>query len=242
MGTMANKRKKKNKGGHDAKNRPLNSREERMLRRMQARKQRRNINIFVLVLMFAGLAAYFFWPRVEAPAISSERLNQQPSRGSSEAQVVLTEFGDFGCEACRAWHEAGILDQILQTYDGRLRLEWVDLPIITRQSPKAAEAGQCALDQGLFWEYQDNVYNQPDASVNLGETALKRYAQEIGLDEQAFALCLDSGQHAETVDADLRFARQLGLRSTPSFSVNGQLVIGNPDLLVQAIEQALANQ
>ncbi len=123
-----------------------------------------------------------------------------------------------------------------------MRLEWRDLPIITRRSPEAAEAGQCAFDQGKFWEYRDNVYEQPDAYVNLSDSALKRYAQEIGLDMDAFNLCLDSGEHASTVDVDLKYALQQGIRGTPSFMVNGKVVVGNPDLLNKAINQALLGQ
>jgi len=189
--------------------------------------------------MFIGFALYFFWPRAQAPEVSAERLALTPVKGAEEAAVVLTEFGDFGCPSCRSWHAAGILEQILLQFEGQVRLEWRDFPIITRQSPKAAEAGQCAFVQGMFWEYHDNLYGQPEAIVNLSDSALKHYAAEIGLDTDTFDLCLDSGQHQQTVAVDKDLGLKNGFRGTPSFMVNGQAVVGNPDLLVQTISAAL---
>jgi protein-disulfide isomerase len=240
---MSNKKKKsKNLAKGPGKTRRLSIREERMLRRTQGRRKARSRNSIIMLLMFIGLAAYFFWPRAQAPEVSAERLALNPSQGSENASVVLTEFGDFGCPACREWHQAGMLEQIIAQFDGQLRLEWRDLPIITGRSPKAAEAGQCAFDQGKFWEYHDNVYEQPDSIMNLSDSSLKRYAREIGLDIEAFSLCLDSNQHQSTVEIDRNFATQNGMRGTPSFMVNGRIVVGNPDLLVQAINEALLAQ
>lgn len=55
---------------------------------------------------------------------------------------------------------------------------------------------------------------------------LKQFAQTLGLDPTAFNECLDSGKHTEAVQADSSFAQALGVRSTPSFVVNGQPLIG----------------
>ncbi|MBC8503603.1 MAG: thioredoxin domain-containing protein [Anaerolineales bacterium] len=155
---------------------------------------------------------------------------------------MLTEFGDFTCSACRAWHQTGIVGQLLDYYGDDLRVEWRDFPIITADSPKAAQAGQCARDQGLFWEYLDRVYSQRGSSyTNAGVEKLRIYAKDVGLDVETFNACLDSNQHQRTVEYDLDFARDLKLPGTPSFLVNGQPVIGaNPQLLAQAIEAALA--
>ena len=244
---MSRKRNKKSKSRSGAlenqgQQRPLSIREERMLRRVKQSSRRRRLNILLMGLMFVGLGLYFFWPRAQAPEVSAARLALNPVKGPSDASVVLTEFGDFGCPSCRAWHDAGILEQILIQFEGQVRLEWRDFPIITRQSPKAGEAGQCAFDQGMFWEYHDNLYDQPDATVNLSTSALKEYAAEIGLDTEAFNLCLDSGQHEQTVAVDKELGLQNGFRGTPAFTVNGLTVLGNPDLLVQAITTALASQ
>lgn len=200
----------------------------------------------MLIIGLLALAAlgYAFFPRSSAPEVPLARLEDQPSLGSADAKVILIEYGDFTCSACRSWHQAGVIDQLLAAYGDVLRVEWRDFPIITADSPKAAQAGQCAHDQGLFWEFLDRVYSEPGSSyTNAGLNDLRRYAADVNLDLDAFNACLDGDQHHYTVAFDMDAARSLGLRGTPSFTVNGQPVIGaNPQLLVQAIVAALSGQ
>lgn len=84
-----------------------------------------------------------------------------------------------------------------------MRFVWRDFPVITAQTPKAAEAAQCAYEQGQFWQYHDLLFEQA-TSLRIGD--LKRYAEELGLDSTLFNECLDSGVHEETVDQDLQDA------------------------------------
>lgn len=99
------------------------------------------------------------------------------------------------------------------------------LPVTSPASPKAAEAGFCAHDQGSFWAYQDIVFDNASA---LSVDNLIQYAGEIGLGEAQFTECLESGRHALSVEAELKAASNLGLFSVPSFIVNDQRLIGPP--------------
>lgn len=213
-------------------------------KRKKAKRRKEQLKtLFILGVLGLLVIGYVIYPRTKAPEVSITRLEDQPTLGSADAKVVLTEFGDFTCSACKSWHQAGIVTELLAIYGDDLRVEWRDLPIITADSPKAAEAGQCAHDQGLFWEYLDRVYSEPGSSyTNAKETDLRRYAADVNLDIDVFNDCLDSNRHQKTVSFDLDSARDLGLaRSTPSFLVNGKPIIGaNPELLVQAIDEALA--
>ena len=215
----------------------------RAKRKKTQQDKNRNRTIIVLALLALAVLAFEFYPRAEAPEVVESRLEDNPSLGPDDAVVVLTEFGDFTCSACKSWHEAGIVEQLLAYYGDALRVEWRDFPIITADSPKAAQAGQCAHDQGLFWEYLDRVYTEPGSSyTNAGLDKLRVYAADVGLDVDAFNACLDNNQHQRTVEFDLEAARDLRLPGTPSFLVNGEPVIGaNPQLLAQAIEAALAD-
>jgi len=161
----------------------------------------------------------------KAPPLDEARLASNPSLGPEGARVIITEYGDFGCHACKSWHEAGIKEQIIATYGNEVKFVWKDFPVITAQSPKAAEAGQCALDQGKFWEYHDLLYARAPA---IGVSNLKAYASEIGLDSALFDVCLDSDQNRAKVEQNLDEARKLGLPGTPSFLVNGTKLIGPP--------------
>jgi protein-disulfide isomerase len=208
--------------------------------RKDKQKRQRLIRIGVIGLVLILAAGYLLWPRPQALAVSPERLNDDPSLGADDAQVTIIEYGDFGCPSCRAWHNAGILDQILATYGDQVRFVWRDFPIITAFSPEAAQAAQCAYDQGYFWEYHDLLFERA-ASLRVGD--LNDYAGELGLDRAAFDQCLDSGQHRATVEVDLEDAFDRRLPGTPSFLVNEQPLAGPPDFqTLQRLIEANLNQ
>jgi len=194
-------------------------------RQRAAREQRRRLTLGVIVVAVLALGAFIVWPRPQAESVEASRLADDPALGPATAPVTLVEYGDFGCPACRAWHNAHILDQVVATYGDQVRFVWRDFPVITPQSPKAAEAAQCAHDQGKFWEYHDLLFARAPA---IGLNDLKAYASGIGLDIKTFDQCLDSGQHSATVDRDLQDAIAHGFRGTPSFLLNDQPLAGPP--------------
>lgn len=96
------------------------------------------------------------------------------------------------------------------------------------ESQWAAEASECAADQGRFWEYHDLLYAGQNGE-NLGafsKANLKKFAVELGMDAEAFALCLDTGKYAAQVRADTAFAQSLGISGTPAFLVSGRPIMG----------------
>jgi protein-disulfide isomerase len=203
-------------------------------------KRQRLIQAGVIGLVLLLAAGYLLWPRPQALAVSPERLNDDPFLGAADAPVTIVEYGDFGCPSCRAWHNAGILDMVLATYGDQVRFVWRDFPIITAFSPEAAQAAQCAYDQGHFWEYHDFLFERAN-SLRVGD--LKNYAGELGMDRATFDQCLDSGQHQATVEKDLEDAFERRLPGTPSFLVNDQPLAGPPNFqTLQQIIEANLNQ
>jgi len=97
-----------------------------------------------------------------------------------------------------------------------------DFPVITVESPKAAEAGRCAYDQDKFWEYQDYVYNN---YWGLEIDNLKFYAGQVGLDQAMFDQCLDSGVKKAEVDLDFKDAILRSFHGTPTFLINNKVVL-----------------
>lgn len=196
--------------------------------RRRARGARDRRGVWTLAAVAAGvvvLIAYLVWPRAHPQQLSPAQLANDPAIGPASAPVTIVEYADFGCPTCKAWQQAGILKQVLAKYGDKVRFVWRDFPVITADSPKAAEAGRCANDQGKFWPFHDLVYAKAPA---ISVSNLKTYAAQVGLDTAAFDDCLDSGREAATVQASLSDAEARGFTGTPSFLVNGKVLAGPP--------------
>ena len=111
--------------------------------------------------------------------------------------------------------------------------------MITAQSPKAAEAGQCAAEQDKFWEYHDYIYEETPQGA-LSNTNLKDYASAVGLERSQFEECLDSGKYTSAVQVFTNQAREAGARGTPTFFVNGVQTAPMLDNLSAQIDAELA--
>jgi len=198
---------------------------EKVLHQKQKRKQlNRNLSIGIVVVVLVALAIAA-WPKPKPEPLPASRMGSDPALGVEGAPIIIIEYGDFGCPTCRVWHQAGIRDQIMQEYGDKILFVWRDFPVITAQSPKAAEAGQCAFDQDKFWEYHDYIYEK---GGGIGVADLKAYAREVGLDSEQFDQCLDSGKNKAKVDESFQQGIKLGFPGAPVFIVNDQTLPGPP--------------
>jgi len=125
------------------------------------------------------------------------------------------------------------LPQIKQAYEGDIRFVLRDFVVHGQPAMKMAEAADCANDQGKYWEYHDKLWEtyqanaqQAQTGVDALVTALEGYASDLGLDTAKFNDCLDSDKYASEVQKDSQDAQSYGVGGTPSFFVNGQLVVG----------------
>lgn len=220
----------------------MRNRSGRKQNRRQRGRQRQNLWVGAgIALILLLLVIYFTWQETAPGQALDPATVPDPAIGLATAPVEIMEFGDFGCSACRGWHLAGIRDAVLDRYGDQVRFVWKDFPVITPQSPQAAEAAHCAAVQGKFWDFHDTVYER---FAGLNANALRSYATQIELDLAAFDSCLERGDMRRIVQANLQIARQLGLRGTPGFAINGRALPAPPSLdqLVQLIDQELAGQ
>jgi len=88
---------------------------------------------------------------------------------------------------------------------------------------KAAEASECADDQGKFWEYHDLLFANQSA---LDVASLKSYAAQLGLDTATFDQCLDGGEKTAEWQKDEQDGTSYGVSGTPAFFINGRVVSG----------------
>ena len=159
---------------------------------------------------------------LEPPRTTIDIDSDDPVFGPGSAAVEIVEFSDFQCPFCQRL--IGTLEQLKTQYGDDIRLVFKDYPLPNHaQAFKAAEAGNCAHEQGKFWELHDTMFSKQD---ELQVEDLKRHAGELGMDQSVFDACLDSGRFAEKVSADLRKGQQVGVSSTPTVFINGRIVMG----------------
>jgi protein-disulfide isomerase len=144
-------------------------------------------------------------------------------RGDPNATVTIVEFADYQCPYCKQTETT--LNNLLRKYPGQVKLAFRDFPLasIHPNAEEAAEAARCAGKQGKFWEFHDALFaNQ----AKLDQTQLKATAQTLGLDENAFQSCLESGEYKAQVLRDQEDGRKAGISSTPGFFINGIPITG----------------
>ncbi len=163
-----------------------------------------------------------------APLAATARVGEGTDWGPSDAPVQIVDYSDFGCSHCRnfglnqgkslrAEYEAG----------GQVRFEFKHMIIGGQATRDAANASECAADQGRFWDYHDALFGRSGTTANpFTKPQLKRYAAELGLDSAAFDACVDRDLHYATVAADESQARTQGVNATPTFFINGKKIEG----------------
>ena len=154
-------------------------------------------------------------------------LDAAPSLGPKTAPITIIEYGDFGCPSCVVWYKLGVLNDLRARYGDQVRFIWRDFPVITLLSPKAAEAGQCANEQGKFWEFHDVIYKS-DGAIEASD--LQTYAAQIGLDMAQFNDCVTSRRYQERVNAEQTEGFRFGSVGAPWFLVNNQPLVGSQRL------------
>ncbi len=168
----------------------------------------------------------------------------RPYRGDLEAPILLEEFSDYQCPFCGRF-TAQTMPQLEQNQiaNGEAVLVYYDFPLesIHSQAFAAANAARCAGEQGAqaYWQMHDMLYERMgDWGVSDPDPIFTSYAEQIGLDEEAFALCQVELRYSDEIKADIDHALSRGVRSTPSFFVNDQPLIGAQPL--EAFNQAIA--
>lgn len=173
-----------------------------------------------------------------APA--SVSMDDDAFEGEEDAPVTIIEFSDFECPFCGRFYTQ-TLGQIKENYikTGKVKLVYRDFPLsFHANAQKAAEAAECAGEQGKYFEMHDKLFEE---GVSGGVASFKQYAKDIGLNTDDFDDCLDSGKMEDEVQKDFSDGQKAGVQGTPAFFINGKSIVGAQPYSVfeQAIEQEL---
>lgn len=146
-------------------------------------------------------------------------------RGNKNAKVTLIEYSDFECPFCL--QHGDTLNQLLAAYPNDVRVVYRHFPLtgLHPEAQKAAEASECAADQGKFWEMHDAIF-QANADGTMSVNTWKKIAETLQMNTNAFNKCLDSGEKASVVAAHQNDGANAGIAGTPGTFVNGQLIEG----------------
>lgn len=217
----------------------LTKRQRRLLRKEERLKTAQSIHRRRLRAKYL-MAGFFIIIVVGAIFVFSKKQPIEPQRdyslsdpylGPEDARVVIEEYSDFQCSACKV---AGLVaDSIIEKYGDKVRLVFNDFPLESHPNAfTAAEAAQCAYNLDAFWEYHDVLFEKQ--SEWSGESDPKEiffeYAKDLGLDEIVFSSCLDSRQSEDAVRSDISEGKERRIDATPTFFINGERVVGAEQL------------
>ena len=177
------------------------------------------------------------------PAAIVPTVDDDAGIGSLTAPVTIIEFSDYRCPFCAKFTkeiEPLIKEKYIDT--GKVRLVYRDFAILGSESVRAAEAAECAGDQGKYAEYHGALFAaHTGGHPDFPPEQLSEFAKTLGLDGSAFEVCLATHKNGGEVDEDLKDGQAAGVTGTPTFFINGKKLVGALPLSLfeSAIEEAL---
>lgn len=152
-----------------------------------------------------------------------EDLADKPAQGPYDAPVTLVEFSDFHCPYCQ--RISPVLDRLMKNFPNEIHRVWRHFPLsIHPQAKEVHVASECAKEQGKFWAFHDAVYTAQKPVA--GEKEIEKMAKEVGLNMRQFKRCLEDRRYEDVIDADIRKAKSLGVKGTPTLFINGKRYVG----------------
>lgn len=144
-------------------------------------------------------------------------------RGSLKAKVIMIEYSDFQCPYCQMLHPT--LKKLVDDYNGQVAWVYRSFPLESLHpfAKKAAEAAECANDQGRFWDYADKLYENQQL---FSDSYFADLAGQLGLNMQKFNDCLSTNKYQSKIQASEAEAAAAGITGTPGVFVNDQFVRG----------------
>ena len=168
---------------------------------------------------------------------------QDPGKGPDEAPVLIEEFSDFECPACRANYRT--ISDLISQYPTQVKFVYKDFPLpIHNQAQEAARGVLCAAQQEKFIVFHDAVFeDQPNWSAHSGDVGdlLNVLVGQEGMNQDDFDACTSSRDVKKAISADLLEGQNRGVSSTPTFFINGKKLEGGKSLFewIQLVNEEL---
>ncbi len=142
--------------------------------------------------------------------------------GNKDAKVKIFEFSDMQCPYCARFHT--VMEQLVKAYPNDVAWVFKQFPIQSHPlGMPGAIAGECAADQGKFWEMTAMIFaNQSTLTAD----SFAKFAKDLGLDVTKFNTCVKDNPHSAKISADYQKGIESGVGGTPTSFVNNQAVPG----------------
>ena len=195
---------------------------ERITSYLQTQKRSEVLNNYVAKLTKSQpVEVYFAKPKMEVKV----DVGSSPVWGKADAPVTIVEFSDFQCPFCSRGAE--VVTEIKKKYgEKKVKIAFKNFPLpMHREAKPASEMAMCVNEQGVekFWKFHDLAFKNQD---KLDEASLTKYAKDSGADPAKATECFKAGKFKDVVAKDMEYGEKTGVRSTPTFFINGQLVSG----------------
>jgi len=165
--------------------------------------------------------------------------NASPVFGDANAPITILEWGDYQCTYCYRFHTSTlniINEEYIQT--GKAKLVFRDFPLNGPDSVLAAEAAYCAGEQGKYWEYHDELYQNwgGERTGWVNRESLQKFGNTVGINIEELNSCIDSKRYNQRVLDHYSYGQKIGIDATPSFLIfNNEKIVkitGNQPLEV----------
>lgn len=164
-------------------------------------------------------------PFPDIPRVDVDISPWNPVVGPDDAAVTIVEFGGYQCYYCQRFHDT--VQEVLERYPDDVRLVFKDFPLAGHEHAHgAAQAAHCADQQGRWMEMASLLLAHQDS---LDHAHLRGFADRLGLEPDAWQACMDDPVWSTRIERDVHLGREAGVTSTPTFFVNGLMVVGAMD-------------
>lgn len=195
------------------------------------------LGFVVAAPIFLGVGYLFFGGQTSNENLNPQRAQadeqinaQEPTfnfdgantAGDKNAKATMVVYSDFECPYCSKHHDT--IKQVISEYGNKVFVVWKNFPLSSHANAEnAANAAECAAEQGKFWEYADKLFANQE---NFGAALWTKLAGELKLNISKFNSCASAKTYQAKIDADLDEGVANGVEGTPATFINGQLISG----------------
>jgi protein-disulfide isomerase len=152
-----------------------------------------------------------------------------PFIGNPNAKLTVVEFADYQCPFCGRFFSETFPDLKREYIDtNKVKFIYLDFAFLGQESKYASYAALCAKEQGKFWEYHDELYNNQNGENKgaFNKNNLEKFAANVNLNLTEYKLCMESNKYQKLVADTQALGRKYGITGTPGFLIGKQSIKG----------------